>query len=314
MLFSNSVPPYTGINIAINHLSRDPYFAAVKNTIKLDGEFYRIGVSNIPERLIGLPVRIEYLEGYGPEDMNKIDFVCLMTDAMAGLYGARLGDTVEITEEHRSETGYSTVTDSEPYKLIGRISYTDQDGGDWIIIPPRQPYTELFGSFGTYDAVEVSLADNSKLDEFLKASQSWAAFKTTLVMNTGELDVIKENIRFLDIIFPIAAAVLSLAAGFMPGLMILQSAKESAVLRILGAAKNRARQAAALRQLALFVPGMAAGLLAVALYNGPEVIRLTWPVLALCAALDLGCCAAVSAVCAAAVTGRRALELLQTKE
>jgi ABC-type antimicrobial peptide transport system permease subunit len=111
-------------------------------------------------------------------------------------------------------------------------------------------------------------------------------------------------------LFPIALAGAVLIGLTAPGLIIIQSAKEAAILRVLGVTKKRARCMLIFEQIGLCVVGIILAAGGLVLYNSGLFMRSA-ETLAVCGVLYLlGCiCAAFGA--SVSVTRRRILELLQ---
>jgi ABC-type antimicrobial peptide transport system permease subunit len=114
--------------------------------------------------------------------------------------------------------------------------------------------------------------------------------------------------------FPFVAAALAVVGGLLPGLIIMQTAKEAALLRALGTTKNRVRTMLAGQQLLLCIFGLLAGGAALLIYNGIERLSGIFEILLICAAINAASFIIASISCAIAVSRKKVLELLQTKE
>lgn len=75
-------------------------------------------------------------------------------------------------------------------------------------------------------------------------------------LDTAELDNIKRVRDMLVLLFPIAVVVAALIGLVAYGLIVVQSAKEAAILRILGTTKLRVRCMLSFEQISLVVLGL----------------------------------------------------------
>ena len=148
---------------------------------------------------------------------------------------------------------------------------------------------------------EFKLSDNERLDELhmllsqkQKVDQAQYSPRASYSVNSGKLEDMERLCNLLESLFPIAVAAAAIMGLLGSGLVILQSAKEAAFLRVLGVTKRRTRCMLVFEQIILCF----AGIMLVAVC---------------CALYFLGC---VCGACAAAVqvTRHRILELLQIKE
>lgn len=117
----------------------------------------------------------------------------------------------------------------------------------------------------------------------------------------------------LDAIFPIATAALILIGLIAPVLIIMQSSKEAAILRILGITKRRSRCILAIEQTGLCMIGLILAAIGLVIYDAGLFIRCAGT-LALCDGLYLLGCALAAFITAVLATRRKVPELLQVKE
>ena len=135
----------------------------------------------------------------------------------------------------------------------------------------------------------------------------------TLITNTASLENLKNAQRLTEMLYPMAIAAALLIGGFLCCLMILQSSKEAAIMRVLGTTKGKTRSILAAEQSLLSVAGLVAGACAALVYKGlspgaiPGQIRLF-------AALYFAMILACGVACSALATRRPPLELLHVKE
>jgi ABC-type antimicrobial peptide transport system permease subunit len=104
-----------------------------------------------------------------------------------------------------------------------------------------------------------------------------------------------------------------LIGGFLCSLVILQSSKEAATMRVLGATKLKTRAMLTLEQALLGAGGLALGAGAMLMHKGTGLAAIAGRLYAF-AALYFGTVVAAAVACAVLATHRSPLELLQTKE
>ena len=131
------------------------------------------------------------------------------------------------------------------------------------------------------------------------------------------VEPLEVSIRMMEILYPVTLVISLLVAAGITALFVMLSAKESAIMRVLGTSKLRSRIMLSLPNLFSSLAGLALGLLAILIYTGWIGAGPTagiWGTRTLCAVLYLLAVAAGTAVSVAVVTGRNPLELLQVKE
>jgi ABC-type lipoprotein release transport system permease subunit len=208
---------------------------------------------------------------------------------------------------------------STPYRVVGIIHSEDFTTGTSVFTPAGESAVALHSLFNDdFFAVKYSqfiVGDNEKINELsaflyeLKGESREAAY----FIDTAELDNIKRVWDLILLLFPVAVVGVVLIGLTAPGLIIIQSAKEAAILRVLGVTKKRARCMLMFEQIGLCIIGIALAAGGLVLYNSGLFTRSA-ETLAVCGVLYLlGCvCAAFGA--SVSVTRRRILELLQVKE
>ena len=132
-------------------------------------------------------------------------------------------------------------------------------------------------------------------------------------LDTTELDNIKRVRDMLVLLFPIAVVVAALIGLAAYGLIVVQSAKEAAILRILGTTKLRVRCMLSFEQISLVVLGLLLAALGLVIYN-PGLFARSTISLVLCGGLYVLCCTLSVVIASYEVTWRKVLELLQVKE
>ena len=131
------------------------------------------------------------------------------------------------------------------------------------------------------------------------------------------VEPLEDSIALMRLLYPVVAALSLLTAAGIAALFVMTSAKEAAILRILGTTKLRSRVMLALQTAVTSLAGLLLGLGGALAYAGrtrPELLAGLVGAGVLCAMLYLLAAIAGAAASAAAVTGRNPLELLQVKE
>jgi hypothetical protein len=269
---------------------------------------------------------IEYTSGFNDtlfftEDnlMLEDNALCIIGRDFFIKYGVKPGDIIKIlgTDDDytiESEAVYykvaAIVDTNEPMNNINDRIYTPL--GANIIRANNNKHFSI-------EYAEFLLTDNEKtvellilLDELREDSRQYS-IAAEYVADTIELDNIRRVRDLLIMLFPIALAGVVLIGLTAPGLIIIQSAKEAAILRVLGVTKKRARCMLMFEQIGLCVVGIALAAGGLVLYNSVLFTRSA-ETLAVCGVLYLlGCvCAAFGA--SVSVTRRKIIELLQVKE
>ena len=277
----------------------------------------QLAVTNDASRYYGQPVSIEYLPGYDAElwmeSGNDTLLVCVMFGSEMDKLGVALGDKVEITR-------HTPATLINVFRIVGRASLTNNGQEPNILfLPPGATHTRMFPNmnkddFLHYSFTEYSVADNNEIDTLRQKLKSLGITDKQYLMDTESLDKIKENLKIFKLLFPIVAGILILIGGLLSGLMVLQSAKEAALLRMIGTTKMRTRSMLAGQQLVLCMAGLMLGIMTILLYNGAERMAAMGGVFIGCTLLFGLCYVAGTAVCSWVVTRQEVMALLQTRE
>lgn len=283
-------------------------------------------ISNDVARNLGADYTVDYAESYGISAFEGTGAVCLAGKELAEKLGISPGDEIGIMSDilysilKTSGQGESAISGGyKKYRVIGIAQSEDTSVKDGIFVGIRSDLQSLFSMDFSVDHCEFTLADNEKLDELEaileeKQNESFMySAKPSYYLDAGGLADIERVRGLLEALFPIALAAAVLIGLFGPLLVVMQSAKEAAFLRVLGVTKKRARCMLILEQAALCLVGVILVAGGLALYS-PGVFTRSMGTLAVCYALYfLGCvCGAV--VAAVQITRHRIMELLQVKE
>ena len=265
-------------------------------------------VTNDINRCYGKAVEITYDGIHDESSMNYLGRVLVASRGFADMLGIEAGDSVAVIPEGINDKLF-------PFNVIGII----ENEPDVLVYTPGayKPGDEDDSLlFKPIEELEVTLLDDSYVDEFRTSSRSEIGEigeNVTLVMNTANLENLKNAQRLTEMLYPMAIVAALLIGGFLCCLLILQSSKEAAIMRVLGTTKRKTRAMLAAEQTFLSLLGLIAGMLVVLAYKEfnpdafPDQILLF---AALYSVVILVC----GVVCSSLATRRPPLELLQVKE
>ena len=271
-----------------------------------------------------------YVKGYDISALESDEALCMIGEGLAEMLGVGPGDEVALLSDSLYSVLKEVYEDEEKlqetseekavmYKIIGTIKSDGALANTSIYAGINGPAQDVYGQPFPFGYCGFILADNGKLDELerfltaLKGTDAVYAPKASFYIDSEALDNVIRIRTLLESLFPIAvaAAVFIGMAGYL--LIILQSAKEAAFLRILGVTKKRARCMLTLEQVLLCVLGIILVAGGLVLYS-PGLFARSTETLAACYALYFLGCLCGAAAAAVHVTKGRVLELLQVKE
>jgi len=277
---------------------------------------------------------IEYAEGFDASFYSENVPQCLMGRMLAEMYGVKLGDTITLLSWERylllsamyeeKEEFISKLRESSlEFQVAGFISTEDTRINKIYIIAPLSKTAEEASEYIEYpfpvEVAEFKLADKENPQGLISYIEELGSkdikYTNTLSykMDTTELDNVRRMRDMLNKLFPIATAAVILIGLIAPVMIIMQSAKEAAILRILGTTKRRSRFILAVEQICLCFIGLVLTAIGLMIYDMGLFIRSAGT-LALCGGLYLAGCALAASVTAVLVTRSKALDLLQVKE
>ncbi|MEN6313429.1 MAG: ABC transporter permease [Clostridiaceae bacterium] len=329
----------------------DPYYE-YRNSANFNTSRTDLIITSDIERYTGEEAEIAYAEGYDASCMKELGKVCIAGGKFLEENGLKPGDKVHVTgtwilnnlqssyiNKYRSEHPEEAILDEKIlelyqdeiekkymdeglyYTIAGSVT-TPSGKYDRIVFTPGTLRTSMiFGFEAPLDLAEFTLADNLRADEF----RSYAGMVTgesagkhlsnriTFIMDTSKIDNLLNTLRLLEKLFPVVAAAAVLIGGLLGGLIIIQAAKEAAIMRVLGTTRRLTLVILAIEQTTLCIIGLAAGACGLLLYNGPVFAEIA-PKMHLFAVIYFAGCLAGALTCSAIATRRNVLELLQVKE
>ena len=266
---------------------------------------------------------IEWLEGWDRESFQKAsNRVCLMPRAVAELQEIGLGDRVhlavggydyilgygnagQLNEEDIAKLWKRNIS---PTTVVGLVSEANETTRIWLPIHVMDQYTQNFTGLKVETAVYTlrDYRDAQPFREFFLEETSREKGNPSLYLDTAEADRIRKMANLLSTLYPIALGVALLLGGVLPGLMVLQNSRETAILRVLGMSRRRVCAMLTGEQVLLCILGLILGV-AAAFFLGAGW-ELTYP------GLHLAACLIGSIIFAWVSTGKDLLSLLQAKE
>ncbi len=289
-----------------------------------------MAVTNDIERYLGKDGAITYASGYDSSVFEGTGPVCLLGQELAEELGISAGGEITlltddlytfIMELYEDEESLQAAAEraGKPYKVVGIVESKDMDHKSSVFTVANSAAEALYGQPFPAGYCEFTLADNGKLGElnaFLEGQKKQDikyARMASFYVDASGLENTRRIRDLLSSLFPVALAAAALIGLFGAGLVILQSAKEAALLRILGVTKKRAGCMMALEQVVLCIAAVAlvAGALAL---SDPGRFSRSVQTLVACWSLYLLSCACGALVVSVLVARRKVLELLQVKE
>ena len=273
---------------------------------------------------------VTMLEGYDPAKvMGKTEAVCVVSRALLDKLGLELGDRIEVVRRGllQDYITYALVPETEEEYLsryhnaaakLTVVGAAEDGEGSTVYAPMSmwRVFTTLFAAV-YLDTAEFTLNSYAEAPEFrsyaLHQLDSNGLYHPRFTMDTAEADRVYRTYRLIELLYPIAFAAAVLIGGLLPGVVVLQGAKEVSLLRVLGTTKRRVRALLLAEQLALCLAGLVLAMLLLFAVRGPSLFEVGGA-LRLYLAAHLGACLLVSAACAVSVSRRNVLELLQVKE
>lgn len=305
-------------------------------------------ITNNIARYTGEDIDIIYAEGYDASVMDSFGDVIILGNTLMEVNGLSLGETVDVLppnyviavtssaiNRYRFAHPDDPITDAEILEQlhtqiivdIGRSTRKFTIAG--VILTPSGKYDRIaftpgitgssvvYGTDAQLDIVQLELADNYRADEFRKFGEETIGHSINVgklfLMDTSKLENIENSMRVLKALYPMALAAALLIGSFLSCLIILQTSKEAAIMRVLGTTKRKTRAILTIELSSLNIAGLIVGFCALFIYNGRGVIAILNRIY-LFASLFFVMILVCAIVCSALATQRSALELLQTKE
>lgn len=287
----------------------------VPNTVVFSNELSRV-----------CPSEVSFKEGWGMDFLSKKSMYCVISRDLAEALGADINSKIELCRQDLLTNIQSGSPVPLSYEELME-QYHDTTAKATVIGIAEDELSRVYLPVGMWETYRVITGAELKLDmaEFrlndyhqtlnfrAYAERQLNGTAARLSMETEEADRIYQTYRLIELLYPIAFAVAILLGGVLPGIIILQSAKEAALLRVLGTTKRRTRVMLTLEQIMLCALGLALAVAALVGSNGRALYDVAG-LLMLYLAAHFVFCVSASTAASVSVTKRKVLELLQVKE
>lgn len=271
----------------------------------------------------------QYTDGYQWNDKSQKEAWCLIGEGIAKQYGLSLGDELSLLGREYLQRMFMLYEPQEMDAMIlknkvsfavGGIISSDNEVINMSMFAPVGPHIEdVYGDIIAIEQVEGILTNNDQADdlrnyvETLKTKSLRYSQHASYAMDTGKLDNTIRMRDLLQMLFPLLVAAITLLGSVVPVIILIQSSKEVALLRVLGTTKIRTRCILSLEQLSLCIIGFLISFVIQVLYNPIILLEIigVWMVYSGIYVLFYFISVMITSII---ITRRRPLELLQAKE
>ena len=285
--------------------------------------------TNDMERYLSGGCTVSYADGYDSSSMEGTGPLCLVSSGIAERLGINPGDKISLLPYDNYLAWESGTVDKEKldritrektreFLVVGIVETNDARAGIFANI--NYSAETLYGQPFPIEHTEFTLSDNRRLEELEELLQErkredrkmyspLASFR----IDTAKFEDIGRLCGLLESVFPIAVASALFMGLFGPGLVMMQSVREAALLRVLGVTKKRARCMLVFEQILLCMTGILLAGCGLYLYS-PALFARSAQTLAICFVLYFLGCFCGAAAASVHMTRGRIMELLQVKE
>lgn len=240
----------------------------------------------------------------------------VISESVAALRGLGLGDSAVV--------GYS-LTGAAMYHFYAVVAGIHNEqihlgGLEQATIIPMWAYNAIFGFFRNYSAFVFSIdpAYNRELNSVRTALYN-AVFLTVDAGGSMEINVydselvsvinsMEQSLLLLELLYPIAIMVSVAIGGGLSMLILMQNAKNAAIMRALGTSPARVRAVILIEQLLVVLAGLVCGLAVLA------VMGWGLNIMFVLSGLYMGGVIVGSTLGAVVVTRHAPLDMLQARE
>ncbi len=320
---------------------KDVFYRATKyldiNTVPVYSYF-----TNDIDRMRERNTEITFLEGYDESIMQTHERIIILTKPMMELLNVKLGDTVYIMTgylyqaqlynlawNYMIDHSYS-VSEETAQKMVedeAMAWYMERADGFVVVgcaesdeqaayLPGTMEMSTVHGKLIIMELTEGTLIDNWKTKEYREYGEALAnanlTYEVAFIMDTSKVEYLANIILLLELLYPVAVVVMLVIGVFMTSLIIVQTSKDIAVMRVLGTSKRRCRIIIITERVLLCIFGMILAAVIMLVMRGVTEIVLKKILTAL--GMYFAAVLLASAAASVASTRKNALELLQTKE
>jgi len=227
-----------------------------------------------------------------------------MTDAEKKAY------RTELTEKLKPDIEAEYAKYTNDFVIAGTFESEILYLNDVVFTPGMAVNNDGYGNMLIPQIIELTVADNSKVEDYRKYAEHMISLypeNITFVMDTSKLDNLENNIAVVSSLIPIITVAVMVIGAFLCGLIIVQTSKDIAIMRVLGTSKRKTRAIIVLEQMILCIIGIIIAVIVLALRGA--LAQMLW-VFGVFALVILS----ASIVASVAASRKNVLELLQTKE
>ena len=202
------------------------------------------------------------------------------------------------------------------FTIVGSVTSESHKADYFMFMPGSLDQSVDYGRYALVQPVEAYLADNDLAEEYHELGTELAngilpeevAF---LMDETAKAKHLKNNVELIDTLLPIISASVMVIGVFICSILITQSSKDIAIMRVLGTTKKRTRSILILEQMILSIIGILISAVVLAIRRVPETVFMQMLLIftIYTVVVLLG-----SIIAAIAASRKNVLELLQTKE
>lgn len=349
--FVNGLTLISLYQILSTDLVDSPYYEGSGNVELNNNNIKLVLTSDLP-RYTREEIAITYAEGFDESCMQRYSKECIVGKSLMDQYNLQLGTEIHLSvngtmqvlkdslvTKYRNEHPSEGITDEEIlelcndelmgkymkegdyYIVAGTVVSSSGKFNDMIFSPGNLRIDKICGHQCPLDLVEFHIRDNSKAAEFRKYANmiagrevgNFTSSRLTFIMDTSKIDHLNGTLTLLRLFYPIVIAAAVIIGGILFGLMIIQSAKEAAIFRVLGTTRLQTCAVLVIEQIIICIFGVAIGLFGLFLYNMGSFVNMSNELL-LIAGTYISGGSIGSLICSIIVTHRKTLDLLQTKE
>ena len=275
----------------------------------------------------------EFAEGYDASSIGEDRPLCILGKQVAEMYGVRPGDHIELLSdsmyygleniemyaENEAELKKARKNAMQSYTVIGVVDSSEEEIVSSMFGAANYVAELMYSGAFAVEHSAFILTDNTRLDEMndlleeTRAQDYGFGLTSSYYIDAEEMKTVERICRMLKELFPIALGASVLIGMFGPGLIIMQSAKEAAYLRVLGVTKKRARCMLVLEQIVLCLAATLFVAAILAAYHPGRFLKGA-EMFAFCGGLYVLGSVFGAVTSSVLVTRHKVLELLHSKE
>ena len=324
---------------------RDPYYD-VSSFVDINDVTVPIAITNNITRLTGEEFSFTFADGYDKSDLERIGEIIFIGEDFAEEYDIKPGDTIsvrspalfrrtwamyrfvyvianpDLSEDELLELAREDITEAlkpktDIFTVAGVFSTATGNFCSSVFSPGSLESMTLIATQSMLNVSEFTLKDNLLADEFVEFCHSSipgvAVGRVAFIMDTSKLKNPENALNLMETLKPILITATLLIGAFLCCLVVLQSSKEAAIMRVLGTRKRLTGTALALEQAALCLAGLVIGVCALVVFRRQALTSISAEI-AVYGALYFAVILVAASIVSWFVTRREVLELLQTKE